>query len=128
MKTKLMILLILILAAFSLSANDGSYYQIGHGGAVIPIKNNSITMEREDIKISVTEKEFGTHTIDYDCTFNFKNTTGEQQKVLIGFPHKLDSSWSPAYDEKGGMTFKPKPADSAINDFTFLYRWEKNGL
>jgi hypothetical protein len=71
---------------------------LDQGPVIVRQGKTTITMEREEIKINLKEAEFGLHTINYDCTFYFKNTTSEQQKVLIGFPHKLNSHFSPEYE------------------------------
>jgi hypothetical protein len=87
---------LLILFAFILPvviANSGSYSHMGSAGSVlIPVKNNAISMEKEDIMIDVYKIEDASslnYKIFYDCTFHFKNKTNKPQDVTIGFPHTL---------------------------------------
>jgi WD40 repeat protein len=113
-------LLLSILALFStaLHGNDGSYGISGEGGAVIPVKNDAITMRNEQIDIDVYQIDSINFRIDYSCKFYFENTTNIVQEVLVGFPHLLDASMVPNYTGNGPAMVR-NPGSPAVSDFVF---------
>ena len=119
MNKQVLTIIFLILTCYQVLSNDGSYSTQGHGGAVIPIKNTAISMEKEIITIDVRPEKWAHFTAEYDCTFYFTNTTKKSQTVLIGFPHKLDALVGPDYTNKI-YDFVSTPWDIALEDFSFI--------
>jgi hypothetical protein len=92
---KLIFLIILLSYAPVVHADDGSYGVRGESGAVIPVRNNAITMRHEQIDIDVYQLDSKNFRIEYICQFYFENTTESKQDVVMGFPHLLDATMSP---------------------------------
>jgi hypothetical protein len=115
---KALLFSILVLCATALHANDGAYGIRGEGGAVIPIKNNAITMREEQIDIDVYQVDSINFRIDYTCKFYFENSTNRVQDVLVGFPHLLDASKVPNYTGNGPSMVR-NPGGPAVSDFVF---------
>ncbi len=116
MKVTNMVVL-LVISVFSVFANSGGYTIDGAGGAVVPVKNNSITMEKEFIYIDVIPEGFNYFRVEYDCIFHFRNKTDPTQEVLIGFPHKYE-----IYMEQGeeyGDLYQESERNPVVKDFKF---------
>jgi len=82
---------LLSIVASSVFANTGVFY--GVGNQVIPIKNNDIRLEKENVTIKLTiEKDngkFGVPLIPWanvTATFYFKNTVDKKVAMQMGFP------------------------------------------
>ncbi|MBN2535428.1 MAG: DUF4424 family protein [Spirochaetales bacterium] len=94
--------------------NDGSYTIHGSGGAVFPVENDRIKMNKEVIHIDVYKaKTIYNYMAQYSCTFYFRNLTDQEQEVLLGFPvlHDYDYTGYSGETEKSSKPFR---------DFAFI--------
>jgi ankyrin repeat protein len=116
---RIILIILCFLNIYTLHADDGSYIEInpGKGGAVIPVKNGVIIMQKEEIVINVKPIDFYSFLIEYDCTFYFKNTITQKQTVLIGFPHNL--TYVTSYS-KSSPEHSPPTVEIAATDFKFI--------
>ena len=79
MNKKILLVLLLLNSSFSLLSNDGGY-QIGNAGTLIPILNENISMEYENIKINVFKTSPYDYKAIYNCTFVFKNNSDKSKE------------------------------------------------
>jgi hypothetical protein len=122
MKKPVLLFIFISYAAIAF-CDDGSYYLAGNSGAVIPVKNDAIAMEKEDIKINIGIQKWDRVSADYDCMFYFANTSNKTQTALIGFPHKLNAQVSWDYTDNGRMV--TTPTDTPVCDFYFYVDGKK---
>ena len=80
------IILLFLILSLPCFGNDGSYTIVGQGGSLMPIKNYTISMEKEKITIDVYMDYLYSYTLFYRCEFMFLNTKATKQNVLMGFP------------------------------------------
>ena len=120
-KKVILLFLFLTLNTLVLLSNDGSYSIMGSAGSVlIPVKNNAISMQKEDIKMDVYKhQDICSYKIMYDCTFYFINETDKIQRVTIGFPHRLNSFVGWDYETPIHQEITA-PTTPVFRDFKFI--------
>jgi hypothetical protein len=115
MRKQIIILLLIIIPAFTLYGNMVEYVH-GGGGALYPLRDSDLIMEKESIIIDAykgfnpkppsikDEYEWGGsqfYYYEYDCEYTFRNT-GRRQSFILGFPVKYGKSnfydWQTEYD------------------------------
>jgi hypothetical protein len=93
LKPKLLCFLLgLLCLTLPAKGNDGSYTELGKGGVLMPIKNDSIVMKKETITVEVWAVDWGHCFVSYNCDFTFHNTTKQSLDVLMGFPVNYNKS------------------------------------
>ncbi|MBN1648568.1 MAG: hypothetical protein JW874_11105 [Spirochaetales bacterium] len=79
---------IFLFYAVSLFANGP--YRLGEdGNTAIAVKNNDISLVREEIRIDMKSWSISTYQFSYDCTYCFENKSDTVRKVLIGSPQRF---------------------------------------
>lgn len=83
------VLFLLMLCAFGLAANDGSYIN-GSPGVLYLSKSEDIIMTSEVITIDIYfNSSTNSFQAQYDCVYRFKNNTDQNKSLLVGFPLML---------------------------------------
>ena len=86
--TSMTVLLLFVLNDECIFANSSTYYE-GDGGVVFPVKNASIVMKKESVRIVPTNKHKNiTDDLIWsaECEFTFFNKSNKEETVTMGYP------------------------------------------